>query len=387
MQPSLPFVQPVPPVQQPAFPQQPYPLGQPFTQYNQYNQSFPQFGQPFQQLPFGPQPQLSQSYQSTPQAEQPKKRTREEPEEDKVEIVEELDEEGRVKRRIVRQPKSSLKSDLSVVELIKQFDPLNTLAKLSETGIIKTRDDKEVLDAITKLSENFKEGMKELTDKMSSSIHSAIAAVAREQAPHEPEEDEKLKELKEHLAKQEELIKELQKQVIEEKHKRELEELKSEFEKKVDEIKELYNKRLENQRREYEDKLKEKENLISELKDKLSSLESELKAKKLDGTPSEVQVMHIRKEALDKVTSDLKSLAESFGENVVSPVLTGLVDVWKSQNLMNLTLMEQAGHLPPGTVKRLLEQRPVSREEVEKAKEKVSLLKQLKEKKKEGEAA
>jgi len=388
--------QPQPPVYQAPFmlpPQQPTPFMQPpmfpLPQQPQPQQPASPFGFTQPQYPYSQQPQLQPSgpyqqpspyfqyQQPQQQVDQPKRRVREEPEEDEIEVIEELDGEGNVKRRIIKQPRAT-RNELDILEIVKKLDPLDTLTKLSQAGILKARDDKEILDAISSLAENFREGMKELADKMSGSITSAIAAVAREQAPPASEEDEKIKELKEHLAKQEELIKELQKQVIEEKHRRELEELKSAFESKLEEIKELYNKKLDDQRKDYESLLREKEALISDLKDKLSSLETELKAKKLEGTPTEVQVMHVRKEALDKVTSDLKSLAESFGKDVVSPVLSGLVDVWRSQNIMNLALMEQAGQLPPGTIRRILEQRPVTKEEVERAKEKISMLKQLK---------
>jgi len=275
-------------------------------------------GQPYS--PYGqPQPQPYQE----PERERERERVR--VSEDDEELVEEvLDSEGRPKKRIVRRKKKD--------------DVLSQLAELQQLGIIDLGGKKNdvLAEAIRAMQETVQAMHKTLE-----SLPGAVAAAASTFAPKDegkPKDDEKIKELMDLIRKQEEKVEKLRDELRKREEEKKLLELRQELENRYG--------------------------------TKLAELEKALTSKNYEGLPETVQEMQVRKDMLGKVTDDAKEIVKEFTGTVLGP----FAETFRSMTLQNLIAWEEAGKIPPGTVRKMLDTRPASKEDVERAKQKLAKL-------------
>ncbi|RLI79066.1 hypothetical protein DRP04_09545 [Archaeoglobales archaeon] len=245
------------------------------------------------------------------------------------EVVEEiLDKEGRPVKRIVRRPRKA--SELSeILDIIDRFVPKepqpNTdeiVAKTAQAVVSALRQSGALIDGET--------------------LKAIVESREEKESLLDVFESKKSEEVK----KLEEKIDSLEKLIIEMRHAKELEERDRQWEQKFEETRSYYEREL-------------------------SELRRELSERRYEGKPESVQQLEVKKDTLTTIGKDIKDLIESAGGTVIAP----LMDVIRAQNLIILANYEQQGVLPPGTVRNLVQQKPITREDVERAKEKLARMK------------
>ena len=290
----------------------PYPnIGTP--PYSPYPQ--PNIGTAGPPLPYQHPVGTGTTYPAHPQQIQQQPVVRQRQEED-VEVVEEiLDEGGNVKKRIIKSQGSKKSGELEVLD------------RLIQLGILKPQKEetKDTIQEIVKVLKN--SGIIGQRQERATSVAAQIAA----------QESNRVKELEKKI---DQLNEELRKKEVE-KLSIQLEELKQ---------------RLEEERHRYREELKK--------------LEKDFERKSPVGKPESVQEMEVRKEMVESLSSQFSKASTEILNTVISP----LIDVIRYQNLQTLMAMEQSGRLPPGTVDRMLSQKKATKQDVEKAKQRLSKL-------------
>jgi len=230
-----------------------------------------------------------------------------------VVVEEELDEKGEVKKRIVRKPGQE-----------------SELERLISLGLLKppAESTKEtVKDVVSELVKGLKDAGVFGREETKSSVSSLIDTYG----------DRRTKELEEKLEEQ----------------RKEMEKLREELRKK--EIEDLHYKM---------------EHIEEKYREELERVKKEVEQKSYAGKPETVQTMEVRKDMLGKVSDDFKEILRTSMETTIAP----FVDLMRVQNLQTLLAWEEAGRIPKGTVNRMLAVKKASKEDVEKAKEKLSKL-------------
>jgi len=229
-------------------------------------------------------------------------------------VVEEvLDEKGEVKKRIIKKPGQE-----------------SELERLISLGLLKppAESTKEtVKDIVSELVKGLKDAGAFGKEETKSSVSSLIDTYG----------DKRTKELEDKIEEQRKEVEKLR----EELRKKEIEDLHY----KIEQTEEKYREELER-------------------------VKKEVEQKSHAGKPETVQTMEVRKDMLGKISDDFKEILRTSMETTIAP----FVDLMRVQNLQTLLAWEEAGRIPKGTVNRMLAVKKASKEDVEKAKEKLSKL-------------
>lgn len=229
-------------------------------------------------------------------------------------VVEEvLDEKGEVKKRIIKKPGQE-----------------SELERLISLGLLKppAESTKEtVKEIVSELVKGLKDAGVFGKEETKSSVSSLIDTYG----------DKRTKELEEKLEEQ----------------RKEMEKLREELRKK--EIEDLHYKM---------------EQIEEKYREEIERVKKEVEQKAYAGKPETVQTMEVRKDMLGKVSDDFKEILRTSMETTIAP----FVDMMRVQNLQTLLAWEEAGRIPKGTVNRMLAVKKATKQDVEKAMEKLSKL-------------
>jgi len=227
-----------------------------------------------------------------------------------------LDREGKP----IRDPETGeiLYKTISPVERkepeVERKDPLDYVIKMKKAGLLDSPDYKALGEQIGKAIMTIKEDLKSTVEELK---------------PKDLE-SEYLKELKDRVEKTE---KEIEKE-REARHEAEVQRLKDMKEKLTEDIKKL---------------------------------EQKLEERPSPGEPEIVSEIRERGKIGKEMASELR---EGIKE-VVLPIVRPLTETMRSQYIMQLHFMEQAGQLPKGTVQKIVSPPEPSKSDVEKAKERL----------------